>query len=112
MNRSLDVTSQVLACFNVGRTPWSARVPLDPFFGNGSSLMRHTGKPARGPAADQGVRPTLDRWASYFSLASQGGQAKACPTACFILLGAAALLLTCGCSKKPAPEEAEAPAPV
>jgi outer membrane protein, heavy metal efflux system len=34
--------------------PWSARVPLDPFFAH------HTGKPARGPAADQGVRPTLD----------------------------------------------------
>jgi hypothetical protein len=43
----------------IGRTPWSARVPLDPSFANGSSLMEHTGKPARSPAADQGVRPTL-----------------------------------------------------
>jgi hypothetical protein len=42
-----------------GRTPWSARVPLDPFFASASSLMHHTGEPARGPAADQGVRPTL-----------------------------------------------------
>jgi peptidoglycan/xylan/chitin deacetylase (PgdA/CDA1 family) len=36
----------------VGRTPWSARVPLDPLFG-----VQH--RPAGGPAADQGVRPTI-----------------------------------------------------
>src|SRR5271156_5742480 len=41
----------------MGRTPWSARVPLDPFFTNGNSLMYLTGKPAKGPDADPGVRP-------------------------------------------------------
>jgi len=48
----------------IGRTPWSARVPLDPFFANGSSFMRRAGKPAKGRAADQGVRPTLEKRAA------------------------------------------------
>ena len=37
----------------VGRTPWSARVPLDPLFANSIS------EPASAPAADPGVRPTF-----------------------------------------------------
>ncbi len=36
----------------VGRTPWSARVPPDPL------LLSAADWPARGPAADGGVRPT------------------------------------------------------
>ena len=43
----------------VGRTPWSARVPLDPLFPNEINLDLAAGKLARGPAADQGVRPTI-----------------------------------------------------
>src|SRR5580658_2725463 len=35
----------------VGRTPWSARVPLDPLF-------HSQNRPTRASAADQGVRPT------------------------------------------------------
>ncbi len=35
----------------VGRTPWSARVPLDPLFNDQN-------RPTRASAADQGVRPT------------------------------------------------------
>jgi len=45
----------------VGRTPWSAtwsaRVPLDPLF-SGRIEAHASDEPARGPAADQGVRPT------------------------------------------------------
>ena len=37
-----------------GRTPWSARVPLDPLFGRRRFLTR----PTRASPADQGVRPT------------------------------------------------------
>jgi hypothetical protein len=43
----------------VGRTLWSARVPLDPFFA--ARLTASAGNPAKGPAADQGVRPTSRR---------------------------------------------------
>ena len=39
----------------VGRTPWSARVPVDPHVPAASA------QPAGGPAADRGVRPTLGR---------------------------------------------------
>ena len=38
----------------VGRSPGSARVPLDPLF----EALLTTTRPARGPAADQGVGPT------------------------------------------------------
>jgi hypothetical protein len=41
----------------VGRTPWSARVPPDPLFANESKLMR-TSWPTRASAADLGIRPT------------------------------------------------------
>src|SRR5437879_2074311 len=41
----------------VGRTPWSARVPLDPLFVS-KQFPAERERPARGPAADQGVRPT------------------------------------------------------
>ena len=42
----------------MGQTPWSARVPLDPLF-----LAKNPGpakrkRATRGPAADEGVRPT------------------------------------------------------
>jgi hypothetical protein len=77
----------------IGRTPWPARVPLDPSFANGSSLMHHTGKPARGPAADRGGPTLAKRAALRLSLPSParhgaarretrpaGAQAKAGPT--------------------------------
>ena len=49
--------------------PRSARVPPDPFFAHGNSLMRHTCKPARGPGPDPGIRPTLEKRATLcFSL--------------------------------------------
>src|SRR6266581_9029750 len=41
-----------------GRTPWSARVPPDPLF-VWNQLPAERERPARGPAADQGVRPTI-----------------------------------------------------
>jgi hypothetical protein len=41
----------------VGRTPWSARVPLDPFFVNGSSLMDHTGIAGQGAGRGPGGPP-------------------------------------------------------
>jgi hypothetical protein len=42
----------------VGRTPGSARVPLDPLLASRINLIQ-TCRPARGPAADRGVRPTI-----------------------------------------------------
>jgi hypothetical protein len=50
--------SLVLETEIVGRTPWSARVPLDPLFALHGQELPFPKKPARGPAADQGVRPT------------------------------------------------------
>ena len=44
-----------LGAFLVGRTPWSARVPLDPL-SVAAEIRAH--EPTRGSAADQGVRPT------------------------------------------------------
>ena len=40
----------------VGRTPWSARVPLDPPL---AGLMTNPARPTGASAADQGVRPTI-----------------------------------------------------
>ena len=42
----------------MGRTPWAARVPLDPLF---SGSEYDSGKAGRGPAADQGVCPTNEQ---------------------------------------------------
>jgi hypothetical protein len=44
----------------VGRTPGSARVPLDPLLTRGDDLTGHSERPAGGPSADQGVRPTTN----------------------------------------------------
>src|ERR1035441_10290937 len=43
----------------VGRTPWSARVALDPHFARRTRFLHHRGRPTRASAADQGVRPTI-----------------------------------------------------
>ena len=43
----------------VGRTPWSARVPLDPLFARQNQLHASPEKPTRGSAADQGARTTF-----------------------------------------------------
>src|SRR5207302_279269 len=43
----------------VGRTPWSARVPLDPLLVR-NQFPAEREWPARGPAADQGVRPIIN----------------------------------------------------
>jgi hypothetical protein len=57
----------------VGRTPWSARVPLDPLFAAPDQPQvvseRPTGPtgPTGASAADQGVRPTNRRWLQRFS---------------------------------------------
>ena len=40
----------------VGRTPWSARVPLDPLL---AGLVTNPAEADGGVAADQGVRPTI-----------------------------------------------------
>ena len=40
----------------VGRTPWSARVPLDPL---PQASTNTSSRPTWASAADQGVRPTL-----------------------------------------------------
>ena len=42
----------------VGRTPWSARVPLDPLFVQPHQPHAIHKRPTGGSAADQGVRPT------------------------------------------------------
>jgi hypothetical protein len=39
------------------RTPWSARVPLDPLFALKISTVRSKKRPTGGSAADQRVRP-------------------------------------------------------
>ena len=43
----------------VGRTPWSARVPLDPLFTLPNQPHTIAGRPTGGRRADQGVRPTI-----------------------------------------------------
>jgi len=42
----------------VGRTPWSARDAPVPLYARRVRHLRHGERPARGPAADEGVRPT------------------------------------------------------
>ena len=44
------------SCMLVGRTPWSARDPLDPL---PQALTNASSRPTGASAADQGVRPTL-----------------------------------------------------
>jgi len=54
----------------LGRTPWSARVPLDPLFANDTKLMR-TSKATRASAADLGVRPpSIPKLGNYMALAA------------------------------------------
>ena len=48
--------SNGMKTFDQGRTPWSARVPLDPL---SQALTNTSSKPTGASAADQGVRPTL-----------------------------------------------------
>jgi predicted nucleic acid-binding protein len=43
----------------VGRTPWSARVPLDPLFEQPNQSDATLERPTGESAADQGVRPTV-----------------------------------------------------
>jgi hypothetical protein len=43
----------------VGRTPWSARVPLDPLFAELNQPHAIPERPTGGPAADQGDSPTI-----------------------------------------------------
>ena len=42
----------------VGRTPWSARVPLDPLFARRVRPVDNRDRPTRASAADRGGRPT------------------------------------------------------
>src|ERR1017187_9137930 len=49
-------TAEVFILALMGRTPWSARVPLDPL---PQALTNTSSKPTWASAADQGVRPTL-----------------------------------------------------
>jgi hypothetical protein len=49
----------------MGQTPWFAQVPLDPLFRSQSQAQPPTGSRARGPAADEGVRPTLPEESSF-----------------------------------------------
>jgi hypothetical protein len=44
---------------SVGRTSWSARVPLDPLVCRSINFQATPDKPAGGPAAGQGPRPTI-----------------------------------------------------
>jgi len=44
----------------VGRTPWSARVPLDPLFAQPNQPDAIRERPTRASAADRGVRPTIN----------------------------------------------------
>jgi hypothetical protein len=53
------VAAMLLAAF-VGRTPWSARVPLDPPFAQPNQRSAIPERPTGASAADQGVRPTLN----------------------------------------------------
>src|SRR6185437_11505790 len=59
----------------VGQTPTSARVPRDPLFICRISFLRIPGRPARGPAADLGVCPTVcadvREWENYVALGFQ-----------------------------------------
>jgi hypothetical protein len=54
---SADVPQTLNSAGAVGQTPWSARHALVPLFWR-TRDSRHGKRPARGPAADQGVRPT------------------------------------------------------
>src|SRR5580698_3684882 len=44
---------------SVGRTPWSARVPLDPLSAPPNQPHVTRERPTRASAADRGVRPTI-----------------------------------------------------
>jgi hypothetical protein len=44
----------------VGRTPRSARVPLDPLFARSIRFLHRRSGPTGASAADQGVRPTIN----------------------------------------------------
>jgi hypothetical protein len=44
----------------VGRTPRSARVPLDPLFLRSIRFLHRRNGPTGASAADQGVRPTIN----------------------------------------------------
>jgi hypothetical protein len=44
----------------VGRTPWSAQVPLDPLFAQPNRPDVIPERPTGGAAADQEVRPTIN----------------------------------------------------
>ena len=44
----------------VGRTPWSARVPLDPLFAQSNQPHVIAEAPTRASAAGQGARPTIN----------------------------------------------------
>jgi hypothetical protein len=68
----------------VGRTLWSARVPLDPLFAEPNRPHAIPEWPTRGSAADQGGRPTSDaehqncgqskwRWADASAPLGAGG---------------------------------------
>src|SRR6266567_1965517 len=48
------------AALIVGRTPWSARVPLDPLLAQPNQPEAIHERPTRASAADRGVRPTIN----------------------------------------------------
>jgi hypothetical protein len=49
----------VVSAEKVGRTPWSARIPLDPPLAQPQRIRAASERPTGGSAADRGVRPTL-----------------------------------------------------
>jgi hypothetical protein len=62
----------------VGRTPWSARVPLDPLFAEPNRPHAIPERPTRGSSADQGVRPTMPNTRVVGEVGGMRG--SACPT--------------------------------
>ena len=60
--------------FMVGRTPWSARVPLDPLFARRIRFLHRQSGPTGASAADQGSAPPSTRRMRHAAGFADGGR--------------------------------------
>ena len=73
--RFAQTAVSVAAASQVGRTPRSAADALVGLSGSCTNFSSRGSKPARGPAADQGVRPTFS---APINIASRNSQLSTC----------------------------------
>ena len=58
--RALEPTTLFVACRNVGQTPWSARVPLDPLSSCRTKSLDNCDRPTRRRPQSRGDCPTIN----------------------------------------------------